>query len=252
MKNYCLYIVQTSGVPIYYQNFSEEFQNSEYPLVTSFFGAIMQFSQQVIKEQLNIIEIGKYRIFFRYQQDLIFIIITENTSSILLINERLDRIVLTLYNYINVEKVIESKQMLENPEISEKFYKIMHLQDDYSDLKTEVIKNLVESEIASGDVEAGALLSLKGEIFYSSLPLEELHIALREIEIRTMVGSQDIIHGEKFIRQNENNAIFSKTIFIPALSRQVYIVLLFDNRVNLGMADFLLDEICQKLEKIDL
>ncbi|WP_457557267.1 hypothetical protein [Candidatus Harpocratesius sp.] len=252
MKNYCLYIVQISGVPIYYQNFSEEFRDSEYPLVTSFFGAIMQFSQQVIKEQLNIIEIGKYRVFFRYQQDLIFIIITQNTSSILLINERLDRIVLTLYNCINVEKVIESKQMVENPKLSEKFYKIMHLQDDYSDLKTEVIKNLIEEEISSGDIEAGALLSLKGEIYYSSLPLEELHIALREIEIRTKVGTDNNIKGEKFIRQNEKNAIFSRIIYIPAFSSPVYIVLLFDNRVNLGMADFLLEEICQKLEKIEI
>lgn len=250
MKNYVLYIVQSSGVPLYYQKFTEEFEDSEFPLVSSFFGAIMQFSEHVIKEKLNVIELGKFRIFFRYQQDLIFILITDNTSSILLVNERFDRIVLTFYNCINVEEAIESNTLIEDEQLFQKFNTIMNLQDDFSDSDTSQIRSLFEREITAGEIESGAIISLKGEIYYSSLPLDDLHMALREIEIRTMVSSYNAAEGSKFILQTPKKTIFSRTLHIPGFNDQAYIVLLFDNRTNLGMADFCLDDVCQKLEKL--
>ena len=248
MKNHCLYVVQYSGVPVYYKNFSDQFQSSEYPLVSSFFGAIIQFSQQVIKEKLNVIELGNYRIIFQYQSDLIFIIITENTSSVLIINERLDQIVLTLYNTVNVDECIKSSTLIESPMLDEKLERIMNLEDNYSEKNIDVVKKLFEKEIFSGEIEAGALLSMKGEIYYSSLPIGDLHTALREIEIRTKVDTREVVSSPKFIWQTQKKTTFSQTVRIPNFADYVYIILLFDANVNLGMADWNLEDICKKLE----
>lgn len=251
MENYCLYIVQQSGVPIYYHNFSEKFNDTEYPLITSFFGAIMQFSQQVIHEKLSIMEMGQYRIFFRHQQDLIFIIISENTSSMLLIHERLDRIILTLYNNQDVEKYLDSAKMIEDPELDQKFETIMNLDDDFSDNSIDSIKTLFECEIFSGEIEAGALLSMRGKIYYSSLPIDDLHTTLKEIEIRTQIDTREVLTNPKFIWQTQEKLIFSQAIQIPKIAGPVYVVLLFDARTNLGMADWALEDICQKLGNSD-
>ncbi|MHA1672307.1 MAG: hypothetical protein ACTSYI_01640 [Promethearchaeota archaeon] len=210
----------------------------------------MAFSVQVIKERLNIIELGEYRIFFRYQQDLIYIIITQNTSSSLLIHERLDRIILSLYNSVSVEEYIEQSIMIEDPDLDEKFEKICNLKDDYSEKNLESVKELFEGEILSGEIEAGALISLKGEIFYSSLPMDILHTSLREIEIRTKVDTGEALSNPKFIWQSQEKTTFSQTIQIPNLVGFVYVVLLFDSRVNLGMADWCLENMCKNLSNL--
>ena len=52
----------------------------------------MAFSNTIVNQELNVLEMGNLRFFFRHHLDFIFILITSSDSSALLLNERMDRI----------------------------------------------------------------------------------------------------------------------------------------------------------------
>jgi hypothetical protein len=64
-------------------DFADLFKDTDFSLVSSFFSANVQFSQQIIKEKIKVLELGSFRFFFRYYKNLIFIVITSNTASAL-------------------------------------------------------------------------------------------------------------------------------------------------------------------------
>ena len=141
--------------------------------------------------------------------------------------------------------------MIENSKLNQEIRKIINLQDDYSESLIKPIIHLFEQEIFAGEIAAAAILSLKGRIYYSSLPIIDLHTALRELEIRVQAQSQELLINPKLIWQTKKKLIFTQAVKMPHFHDSVYIILLFDSKVNLGMADYCLEDICSKLKKID-
>jgi hypothetical protein len=153
--------------------------------------------------------------------------------------------------HYDLEKLINEPHMVENSDLNQEIKKIVNLQDDFSESLIKPIKNLFDQEIFAGEIAAAAILSLKGKIYYSSLPIIDLHTALKELEIRVQAQSQELLINPKLIWQTKKKLIFTKAIKMPHFHKLVYIILLFDSKVNLGMADYCLEDICNKLNEID-
>jgi hypothetical protein len=251
MEIHSLVVMKRSGVPIYHRNFSEAFVNKDFTMISSFLSAILDFSSQVVSQKLSVLEMGDLRFFIRNSQDseIIFLLLTDSTVSVLLIHERIDRIKKAFFNRISVNECEDTDCYIENEEIDKKMDSIISIKDDYSDANIESIKKVFDHELSLGEFQAGAVLSLKGDIYYSSLPIDFLHTTLKEIEIRTKSSASLLTGKPKFIWAAGENMLFSQTVKLPIFQAPVFCVLLFDSNTSLGMADFALEDMINKLSK---
>ena len=249
MKIHSLVVMSKNGVPIYHRNFSEQFEKTDFTMLTSFLSAILQFSNAVVKQNLSVLEMGELRFFIRNSDDgeFLFILIADNLTSVLLINERIQRIIYSFFQTMSSKECQDSVSYICSSIIDSSLDTIVQIKDDHSDVAMEGIKKIFEKERSNGEFRAGALLSMKGEIYYSSLPLEDLDTALKEIETRTKSNAKLLSGNPKFIWQAEEKMIFSQSVSIKKFEAPVYCVLLFDATTTLGMADFALEDIVKKI-----
>jgi hypothetical protein len=249
MKLYTICFLHKSGFPLFVHHFSDEFKSVDFTLISSFLSAMMNFGEQVIKCGLNVIDMGEYRFFVEQNKDISAYLITDRITSSLVIHERLEHLCEAFYEVVNVEKVLTSNQIYENPILAAKMDSISQFKDDYSEYKVDVIKNLFDQQILSNECAGGALLSMKGEIFYNSMGIEDLQAVLKEIEIRTRSETAILLENPKFISQTAKKIILAQCVKFRLFPTPVFVVLLFSGEnASLGMADFALEDMVKKLD----
>ncbi len=227
-------------------------KNVDSNLLSSFFTAIISFSQAVILKDIEVLDVGDLRFFFENSKDLTYILVTDTSYSVLLVRERLKLIDKAFFQRFGVQ-FKSSDQSIDNKDFDKEIDAIIQLKDNYSSNVMQPIKELFETLINIGEVLAGALLSMTGTIFYSTLPAEYLHSSLKELEIRFKTDATSRFKKKdmpKMILQMGNRLIFSQSIMSEKLQMPVLAVLLFDATTNLGMADFTLETLLKELEKM--
>jgi hypothetical protein len=247
-----LYIIRQSGVPVYQRDYSIAMKNVDPNLLSSFFTAIISFSRAVILKEIDVLDVGDLRFFFENSKELTFILVTDTSYSVLLVRERLKLIGKAFFERFG-STFKNSDQVVEDKNFDQAIDAIIHLKDDYSPNIMQPVQQFFADEILKGNFIAGALLSMTGTIYYSSLPAEYLHTSLKEIEIRIKTDATTRFKKRdmpKLILQLGNRLIFSQSIFSEKLKAPVLVVLLFDATTNLGMADFTLETLLKELEKM--
>ncbi len=187
--------------------------------------------------------------------ELIVILITDITTSVLLIRERMNLICKGFFSNVDPDECEnQNGAIIENKNLDTLMDSLINLSDDYSPVKVDILKQIFEDEISNGDISAGAIISLQGQIYYSSLPNDDLHTALKEIEIRSQTETHtDEDKMPKTIFQSGDKMIFTQLVVLEALQKDpVNIVLSFGTEITLGMADFGLENIIEKLSSISL
>ncbi|OLS12514.1 MAG: hypothetical protein RBG13Loki_3876 [Promethearchaeota archaeon CR_4] len=251
MNIHKLFIIRRSGVPIYHRDYSTAMIKVDHNLLSSFFTAIIDFSQAVLLKDIEVLDVENIRIFFENSKDLTFILITDPGYSILLVRERLKLIGKAFFQRFGA--VENTDQIIEDENFNKEIDSIFQLKDNYSPNIIQPIQNLFETQINKGEFLAGALLSMTGTIFYSSLPPEYLHTSLKELEVRIKTDAASRFKKRdmpKLIAQLGNRLIFSQSITSEKMQMPVLVVLLFDATTNLGMADFTLETMVKELEKM--
>lgn len=253
MKIHSIFVLKKGGVPIYHKYFSDDKMQTEIALISSFFTAILDFSRAVVKEDLDVMDIGNLRFFFKVHDsgNLIFVVMTSHNVSVLLIKERLKLIMKAFFKIANYHSCLETDCIIENKALDEKLETIVYLHDSYSESEIEPIKQEFEVEKDAGEIEAGALFTTKGEIYYSSLPNDFLHQALREVEIRAQSDTKTLkIKLPRLIWRAGDSMICSQVIYSNKYQQLLVVSLLFDAvKTNLGMADFELEKIVSSIKQ---
>ncbi|MBD3188690.1 hypothetical protein GF325_17820 [Candidatus Bathyarchaeota archaeon] len=250
MRIHALYVLKKGGIPVYNQHFTQELEKTDTTLVSSFFTAILDFSRLVIEEELNVLEIGNLRFFFKQDNEcgLTFILITSNMASILLVKERLKLLLKAFFSFIDKNQCSNVEFIIENPELDKKVASVASFSDDYTEIEISALRDIMEKERDEGEIVAGALLSMQGEILFSNMPNEFLHQTLREVEIRAQATSQARkVRNPKLIYQAGTVMIVSQVVYSNRYKGPVIINLLFDaNITSIGMADFELENVVKK------
>ncbi len=247
-----LYIIRRSGVPVYQKDYTIAMKNVDPNLLSSFFTALLSFSQAVILKDIDVLDVGDIRFFFENSKDLTYILVTDTSYSVLLVRERLQLIGKAFFQRFGAQFKY-SDQSIDDKEFDREIDAIIQLKDNYSSNIMQPIQQLFELQINKGEVLAGALLSMTGTIFYSTLPAEFLHTSLKELEIRIKTDAASRFKKRdmpKMILQMGNRLIFSQSVLSEKLQVPVLVVLLFDATTNLGMADFMLESVLKELEKM--
>jgi hypothetical protein len=251
---HALYLLKRGGVPVYTKNFSAIIENTEPALVSSFLHAIMDFSRAVMKKELNVVDIGDLRFTFycpdeKNPDTLTFIIITDIGMSVLLVREWVKQIAKIFFHLYPMHACNDIDSVIENPALDKAIKDIFETNTNTSSGAVASIKAVFEQELGKGEVVGGALFTLKGDIFYNSLPGEQLNQALKEVEIRNQAETLGLkTKLPKLIRQAGDTMLFSQVVISTKFGQPVVINLLFSTvKANLGMADFVLEYVVKKL-----
>ena len=253
MKIHALIVLKKGGVLIYYQEFTSDSIKLDPVLMSSFLTAMIDFSSLVVKEDLNVIDFGRLRLFFKKSENenVTFILMTDTSASVLLIQDRLKLVIRQFLEMTNDELCQEITCMIENDELKERINSIINLGDSYSESNLAPVIDVFTELMSKSDISGGALFSIKGEIFYSNLSEEFLHLAIREVEIRSQVDIAGLNAPlPKFIWQSGDYFIFSQFIRAPSGDFLVATLLFDANRTNLGIADFELESIVKRINDL--
>ncbi|MHA1883779.1 MAG: hypothetical protein ACW96S_01890 [Promethearchaeota archaeon] len=251
MKIHSLFILKRTGICIYSRNFTKDFENIEVNLVTPFFSAIFSFSENVIsKKTPEVLEMSELRFVFKVQDEFIFTILCDSSASLLFVSSRLTRIADEFFDMFPDPSVIKDYQQIDEPKYDELVDSIITGEEEIYTSKVFYSKviNVFKELIYENEVIGAALLSIKGNVIYTSLPNEVLVNSLKELEIRYRVGSLTL--PEIYSRLENGQKMVSKIIDIPWKLDPLLIVVLYDTVVPLGWAEVNLDRIANKIINI--
>jgi len=248
MEIHALFILKESGECIYDRIFSKQFEDLPVNLITPLFSAFFAFTREVLSEQPEILEMGKYRFLFKKKKNYIFAIHADTTMSNVYLKNCLKKTIeMFLYsmeergwkdyeviNDLKFDSVID--EIIFGGNILKKigFYKIV---EDY--FKKWIMKN---------EILGAALLSTTGEIIHSSLPNEILEGSLKELEIRFMSGTSRL--PELYYSLENGQKVFSRLTSQKNTEINFFLVLLYESSVPLGMAEITTIKISNELENI--
>ncbi|MFW9950061.1 MAG: hypothetical protein ACFFKA_08045 [Candidatus Thorarchaeota archaeon] len=249
MNIHSLFILNKTGSCIYSRNITKDFESIEPNLITPFFSAIFTFSENVIMKQTpEVIEMGGFRIVFKVKGTYIFAILSDSTASLLFINSRLESIIESFEDFLQTNE-IEEYQEIENEGFDSRIDAIIAGKEEM-EYSQALYRKIIEyiKELMQGDEIIGvALFSINGNIIFSSLPHEILLSSLRELEIRYMVANEFTM---TFYTLENEQKVFSKIIEIPWKLDPLLLVVLFESKVPLGMAELNLDRIVKTIQNI--
>ena len=238
MRIHWLFILNKGGVCLYSRRFTEEYKDIDVNLITPFFSAIFQFSQNVISKELDELEMGCLRFTFKVENEFIFVLLSDISVSILFTSTRLLAISDAFFRiYYRMDKLRDIKE-IENPEFDNSIESIITGEEELfksRDFYKKVI-NVFKDMIFQNEISGAALLSTQGNIIYSSLPSEILLSSVKELEIRFMSGVMSL--PEAFYSLESGEKVFSSIVSEDiAAGLNFLIVLLFESSVQLGMAE---------------
>jgi hypothetical protein len=273
MEVHTLFILQETGVCIYSSHFTKKLKELDTDLITGLFSALISFSKDITSRGLEIIEMIDLKIAFKVKQGLIFIMISDITVSSIFLVDCLEKISYWFLSYYNKlgpsrEYCIIQDKMLDG--VFKATIKGLIHPFVYRSPKT-IIKYL-NSLISNDEIVGAALFSINGTVFYSSLPKMLLIHSLKEFEYVAKQGFNElydvwdkdlgereplkqvrervlnIFPKEKIILLKNDQKLFYKIIAHKTFT--LIIVILFDSRISLGMADVNLQKISKNIKNL--
>ncbi len=247
MDVHALFILKETGECIYSRIFTPKFEKLQANIISPFFSAFFTFSKEILSERLDMLEMGNYRFFFKKEKSYIFAFLADTTMSNLFLKSSLDKVTeMFFYGLKNdrwsVDELIEDAAF--DTVIDEIIYGGTDIAKDLVLYKK--IEDYFKAKMKKNGITGAALLSSRGDIFYSSLPKEILVSSLKEFEIKFISGITAL--PELFYSLENGKKVFSKQMTQSKSKINFLIVLLFESSMSLGMAELTLHRVADELE----
>jgi hypothetical protein len=250
MNIHSIFILKSSGIPLYVRNFTDEFKNIDSNIITPFFSAIITFVDKVVNRKLEELEMSGLRFTIKEENNFIFVLLSDSSVSILFTSTCLLSIIDTFFReYYQLDKVREFTQ-IQNPDFDKTIDAIIKGEKElfggreFNSKIIDIFKNLIFDSTIIG----AGLLSTRGTIIYNSLPDDILLNSIKELEIRFMSGTLTL--PEMYYSLESGEKVFCKIISGDVGRLDYFIVLLFSKSTALGMAEVVLLKTTKTIEQL--
>ncbi len=248
MKIHSLLILNSTGTCLYSKNFTKEFQNLDINLITPFFSALFSFAENTLSRKLEELEMGGLRLLFKIEEEFVFILFTDASVSLLFAKTRIEKIKESFHRiYDELEDELKGYQEIESQELDSLVAAIITGAEEIFKSQSfyEKVIGMFKNLVFENEILGAALLSTKGNIIYSSLPDDILLGAVKELEIRFMTGALNL--PEMYYSLENRQKVFSKIIEHKKSGLHLFLVIMFESSVPLGMATIKLDSITKQM-----
>ncbi len=272
MQVHSLFILLDTGICIYSREFTKRLKKVDTYLLSALLSALFSFSKELTSKQLDVIEMFDLKLAFKRKSKFIFVIISDETVSQIFLFDCLERISSHfLYFY---EKLGPSRdyEVIKDKKVDLIIDSIAKgLTDPLFYRSPEKIQGYFKNLIMDNEIIGAAILSITGRIYYSSLPKKILVNSLKELENISKEVLNEVYEvlekrrSVKTIREiikrgypkvsisvlKNGQKIFSKQVsHKKLLSRNYIIIILYDSKVNLGIAELSLMKIAKNIKKL--
>ena len=269
------FILLNTGICIYSRDFTKRLKKVDTYLLSALLSALFSFSKELTSKQLDVIEMFDLKLAFKRKSKFIFVIISDETVSQIFLLDCLERISSHfLYFY---EKLGPSRdyEVIKDKKVDLILDSIAKgLIDPLFYRSPQKIENYFKNLIMDNEIIGAAILSITGRIYYSSLPKKILLNSLKELEniskevLNEIYEVYEVLEKRRSVKTireiikrgypqvsisvlKNGQKIFSKQIsHKKLLSRNYIIIILYDSKVNLGIAELSLIKIAKNIKKL--
>ncbi|TFG01965.1 MAG: hypothetical protein EU540_02540 [Promethearchaeota archaeon] len=269
------FILLNTGICIYSRDFTKRLKKVDTYLLSALLSALFSFSKEITSKQLDVIEMFDLKLAFKRKSKFIFVIISDETVSQIFLLDCLERISSHfLYFY---EKLGSSRdyEVIKDKKVDLIVDSIAKgLIDPLFYRSPQKIKNYFKNLIMDNEIIGAAMLSITGRIYYSSLPKKILINSLKELEniskevLNEVYEVYEVLEKRRSVKTireiikrgypkvsisvlKNGQKIFSKQVsHKKLLSRNYIIIILYDSKVKLGIAELSLMKIAKNIKKL--
>jgi hypothetical protein len=266
MEIHTLYILQETGVCIYSIHFTKKLEELDTDLITALFSALISFSKDLTSRGLEILEMIDLKIAFKIKDGMIFVIISDLTASSIFLIDCLEKISHWFLDYYKKLGPSREYRIIQDNMLDGAFKAtVKGLIHPFVYRSPKKIIKYFNSLISNDEIIGAAVFSINGIVFYSSLPQMLLINSLKEFENVSKLGLNELYNaakrygGGKKVREkvinlfpkekitllSNNQKLFCK--FITHRTFALIIIVLFDSRISLGIADIELQKISNNI-----
>ncbi|MHA1748797.1 MAG: hypothetical protein ACTSYF_09190 [Promethearchaeota archaeon] len=238
---YSIFILTKTGRLLFYHDFCKIFNNHFEPdLISGFFSAIFIFISRIIKDKLNIIEMGHFKLIFKETKDYIFVILVDYYESSTQIKANLDRISRIFIN--NYGEMIENKSY--NRDYFSEFKKQVELTLTEQDINRIMLLESNEDLLKIGErkeIDGFFIYTTNAELMFSNIIDEDLSLFLMKL-IET--NKKTNFEFNKIIINRKNQILIAEKI-----NSSLIMIILFKPRVPLNKIQFVWNELFNQIKE---
>ena len=251
---HCVFILKESGLAIYRRIYSKQFKNLKVDLITPFFSAIFSFSKSVLYKELEVLEMGELRFVFRREKGYIFVILADDRENLIFLESRLKKIAKSFFKNMD-ELSVQENEIIDDEKFDLVADPIIRGHDDVfftknaeKKKKDKMVIDYLKKLIAQNEIKGAALMTMEGNILYSSLSEKILLRSMREIETRYLTGSLDL--PEMFCTLKNHQKVCERIVNFENEELNLLLIIEFEKKATLGMAEWIAEEMSEKLKKV--
>ena len=239
-----LFIFRKSGICIFGKNFTQRYKVEE-NLLSAFFTAIRSFTQEVVGEKVNTVEMGKLKFTIIKKEEYYYGLLCDKNENMLILDDLIKKIHREYMTQIANHKIDKNVEHIKNIDFEKKIDGIIEviLSTEYDIKKEEKIIREFKKISKNSDVNGTILLTNKGRVIFSSLKSNEITKLLNEVDFRINSHNNAIV--KMYYNNKSGDVILSENV-----NDLYFVILLFDNKTSIGLADYYLNKAVKSIKMI--
>ncbi len=239
-----LLIFNRSGICIYGISFTDLFRLEQEQLISSYFTALMSFTNELIGDRIKTIEMGggvKLTIFEK--NNLIYGLLCDTDENLMMLERIISKVHIKFLRYVKKNHIKTDLEYIYDDDLDNLVKGIIKemYSKEYDLEKEEKIIRYLKSINLNDQLNDIIFLTDGGKILYSSArDKTSRRKILKEVDFRIKIYNNSIL--KLFYTSKDNELIFSEYF-----NEKYLIVLVFDSKTKFGVAEFYLNKIVSKV-----
>lgn len=237
-----LLIFNRSGICIYGISFTDLFRLEQEQLISSYFTALMSFTNELIGDKIKALEMGggvKLTIFEK--NNLIYGLLCDTDENLIMLENIISKLHVKFIKYVKKNHIKTDLEYIYDDDLDNLVKEIIKEMSskEYDVEKEEKVIKYLKSIKPNDQLNDIIFLTDGGKILYSS-SRNKTSQTLKEVDFRIKVYNNSIL--KLFYTSKDNELIFSEYF-----NEKYLIVLVFDLKTKFGVAEFYLNKIVSKI-----
>ena len=238
VKIHYLFVFNKAGICLYSINITSNYSLKQYNLISSYFTALMAFTNELIGNKIKTMEMGNDVKLVIIEKDLLYYgLLCDSAENLIFLEDLISKVHFKIIEHFKTNKISLEFEQINDEDLDKKIVNLIEetLSSEFDLNKEEKIVKYLKDALLDSDIKGIILLTNKGKLIYSSLKNVNINNFLKEIDFRVKICNNSILR--LFYTSKNNDLILSEIV-----SESYLLILVFDIKVKFGLAEFYLNK----------